>query len=666
MAAGGQDGSKMAAGGIVVETLEKLDQQLNCSICLETFADPKLLRCGHYFCLECLEKLLVEDDRQRFILRCPTCRTPTRIPNMNVAGLQPAFHVAGLLDIRDSVKKIKETLHKDRKDAICCYEHDGNEAQLYCETCEKLICLHCVIKHRSHDCDSLINTATECLKELNDLFLLLEGLDSELRTVLNQLEAMNRTELLVDQDRLQFLEEKKNFTSNQICKVSTWSGEIAKKMESFWGFIKGGGVSNKAIIALLQAHKELKDYMQTVRRDVDQVHVPTLLDPVKCHAVGKGLYVARVGKNTTAIVNVTCFAGLPQENIVKSIECALVSVMDDSRMPCRINVVGQGQYEITYQPTIKGRHQLHVKVDHRHIRGSPFDVTVIDGATETIEFPIMTLYNVNHPIGVAINRQEQVLISEEEGQIISTFSRDGKKLRSFLPPIFIPHGITGDSDEDIVLVNINGIYKLTAEGRMKQNPLLCFGIRCIAFNASNGKFYIIHILNSDFTFFDAFTEHHIGVALACDNTGKVYVAYSLSNRIKVFTARGEFVRMFGKYGDGRGELNHPISIAVDNSRVVYVSEFGNRRISLFTSYGSFLTSFGRLGTGPGEFVCPCYLAVDSNQTLYVCDVGLSRVQAFSCKRIQYKALHSPLALGLYFFIIVIGIIISRLLYLHFY
>ena len=37
---------------------------------------------------------------------------------------------------------------------------------------------------------------------------------------------------------------------------------------------------------------------------------------------------------------------------------------------------GQSQYEISYQPTIKGRHQHHIKVEHQHIRGSPFPVAV--------------------------------------------------------------------------------------------------------------------------------------------------------------------------------------------------------------------------------------------------------------------------------------------------
>ena len=42
---------------------------MNCSICLETFLNPRILLCGHTFCEECLKKSIVN-----YNLSCPTCR----------------------------------------------------------------------------------------------------------------------------------------------------------------------------------------------------------------------------------------------------------------------------------------------------------------------------------------------------------------------------------------------------------------------------------------------------------------------------------------------------------------------------------------------------------------------------------------------------------------
>ncbi len=73
----------------------------------------------------------------------------------------------------------------------------------------------------------------------------------------------------------------------------------------------------------------------------------------------------------------------------------------------------------------------------------------------------------------------------------------------------------------------------------------------------------------------------------------MYVADRENRRIQVFTAEGKFLRMFGRYGHGRGELDHPISITIDTSDRVYVGDY----ITVFTSEGQFLTSFGREGKG---------------------------------------------------------------------
>ena len=80
-----------------------------------------------------------------------------------------------------------------------------------------------------------------------------------------------------------------------------------------------------------------------------------------------------------------------------------------------------------------------------------------------------------------------------------------------------------------------------------------------------------------------------------------YVADRDNHRIQVFTAEGKFLRMFGRRGEGRGELKEPWGVAIDSSGRVYVSEVGNHRVSVFTSEGQFVTSFGSAGEGPGQF-----------------------------------------------------------------
>ena len=144
------------------EALKKLEEQLNCSICLDTYTDPKLLQCFHVYCQLCLVSLV--RDKGQLSLTCPICRQVTPIPERGMAGLQSAFHINNLLEIQDSVRKIdnpaapsEEGAVKDspsRNGARFCSEHFKEELKLFCETCGQLTCLQCVIKgskHHDHD-----------------------------------------------------------------------------------------------------------------------------------------------------------------------------------------------------------------------------------------------------------------------------------------------------------------------------------------------------------------------------------------------------------------------------------------------------------------------------------------------------------------------------------
>ena len=45
-----------------------------CSICKDSYTDPRYLPCGHIFCVVCVHPLISED-----ILSCPTCQVKTHV-----------------------------------------------------------------------------------------------------------------------------------------------------------------------------------------------------------------------------------------------------------------------------------------------------------------------------------------------------------------------------------------------------------------------------------------------------------------------------------------------------------------------------------------------------------------------------------------------------------
>jgi tripartite motif-containing protein 2/3/tripartite motif-containing protein 71 len=379
-------------------------------------------------------------------------------------------------------------------------------------------------------------------------------------------------------------------------------------------------------------------------------------DPSKSYIRVKDSEKAVVGEKSTLILHAVDTESKPYEGHLQSLVCKLVSKITGTRESCSVEQKGHNQYEISYQPTIKGRHQLHITVEGRHIRGSPFSLTVTS-PVEKLGIPILTIGSVEGPLGVAMNRRGEVVVTEWEGHCVSVFSPSGEKLRSFgtrgsnQGEFDSPHGVAVDGEGNILVADRDNhrIQKfspegqfLTAVGTKGSEPLQFSYPVEVAFNATNDKIYVadegdhhIQVLNSDLTFSSTFGKKGGGqgrlnrpCGIACDSTGKVYVADTDNHRVQVFSAEGKFLTMFGSRGHDQGEMDTPVSIAVDTSGMVYVVERNNFRISVFTSDGVVVSSFGKRGKGPGEFSWLSGVAVDNSGIVYVCDSVSNVVKAF--------------------------------------
>ena len=679
------------------QALKRLEEQLNCSICLDTFTDPKLLQCFHVYCQQCLVPLGVRDQQGQLSLTCPTCRQVTPIPPSGVVGLQSAFHINHLLEIQDSVKKLQNlpanlegavggtgVENPPRNAAQFCFEHVKKELELYCETCGELICYKCGLKggkHQSHDYEELDQAFEKYKKEIT----------SSIEPMEKQVAIIKKALALIEQrcgeisDQREAIENNVHVTFRRLREVLTVReteliGQLHKMTQ---GKLKGLAaksdqiettlaqlnsclhfmgesikLGNKSDVLMMKANTvhQMKEHTTPFQPDTlkpnteanmvfsavadltaacknyGKIFFPGLPDPSKCHATGKGLEVAVVGVKSTAILHAVSYEDKPFDKPIKSLECELVSEITGTRTNSSVERRGQSQYEISYQPTIKGRHQLHIKMEGQHIRGSPSSVAV-KSPVEKLSTPILTLGGVDGPMGVAINKRWEVVVTVGGGNCVSVFSPNGKKLRSFGTKgsghgqFDWPCGVTVDGEGNILVADTSNhrIQKFTAEGRFLttvgkkgSGPLQFSCPTDIAFNTINNKVYVadssnnhIQVLNSDLTFSSTFGKEGNGKGqfycpwgIACDSTGKVYVADSDNHHIQVFTAEGKFIRMFGRRGQGRGELAEPFYVAVDTCGMVYVSEVGNYRVSVFTKEGQFVTSFGRKGAGPGKFKWP--------------------------------------------------------------
>ena len=345
-----------------------------------------------------------------------------------------------------------------------------------------------------------------------------------------------------------------------------------------------------------------------------------------------------------AILQAINFNGKPCDHKIASLKCNLVFEITGTSVNCSVERRGQSQYEISYQPTIKGRHQLHIKVEDQHVKGSPFKV-LVKSSVLMLKDPILTISGLDVPWGVVINQRGEVVVTQSSQPCVSLVCPN-RNVHSFgtlgsgQGQFKMPRGVVVDGEGDILVADFDRycIQKYTAEGQFLTSvgtggnePLQFYSPNDIGFNVTNNKVYVvewgnhrIQVLNSDLTFSGTFGEEGSGkgqfsspCGITCSGTGEVYVADTSNHRVQVFTADGEYLRMFGMHGCGRGELSVPTGIAVDSGGHVYVSEGGNRRVSVFTTNGQFMTFFG----DNGQLYHPRGLAVDESGAVYVCDGG---------------------------------------------
>ena len=695
--------------------IKKIEEQLKCSICLETYKEPKLLQCFHVYCMGCLVRLVVKDQLGAFSLCCPICRQVTPVLPGGVFELKSAFRVKEFLEILVDLKKSSSasldvekkvditSLTKLRQRVHHCSEHIDKELEFFCETCDELVCSHCVFKkqkHHAHDFN-LINSSFDSYVEEISMFLCpmenqmtrvnatLEKVDTcfqavadqrvhleenirssiqELRNALNVREDELVAELnhIVDDKRQDLMNQRRSLEIT-LSQLKSCFGFVRESLQtsSLGDVLKMKKTIVKQAIELSTVFppKSLEPCtdanitfsLPSDSRGTYQTYgsIHSVADPLRCHVSGNGLEEAKVGETSTVLLETMAIKSeSDHERFAASLECELLSENTEVIVSGDLERTNGNYYRVSYQPTIKGKHQLQIKLQNKHIAGSPFPIIV--SATETGNValtPVVVCSVLKEPCGLTVNKENKIVVSDLNSHCISIFSSSGELVRTFGTRGFksgdfqFPRGVTVDAKDNILVTDsINQrIQKFTKDGKFVTavgttgSGKLQFKYPTdIAFNISNDQLYVVddnhrvQILDTNLKFVDTFGKYGNGKgqfkgpwSIACDNSGRVYVADVNTQRIQVFTAEGQFLRSFN-----RQNANGQVSLAVDSKDCVYVCDKLGHRVSVFSSGGLLLSSFGSEGVEVGQLKSPLGLAVDDNGFVFVCDSGNGRIQMY--------------------------------------
>jgi DNA-binding beta-propeller fold protein YncE len=214
------------------------------------------------------------------------------------------------------------------------------------------------------------------------------------------------------------------------------------------------------------------------------------------------------------------------------------------------------------------------------------------------------------PIGVAVDKNGDIYITDSMLRKVFVFNREGKYLRQIgSPDAFLrPAGIAIDNERVYIIdTHAHHVLVFSKEGR----HLFSFGVN----GSKKGEFnFPTNIFRS--------------------KEGLLYITDSMNFRVQIFDRDGKFIYAFGKPGDGSGDLSKPKGIAVDSDGQIYVADAQFDAVQIYNSEGKLLLGFGNTGSNIGQMVLPAGVFIDDTDRIYVADSYNHRIQIFQYLKVK--------------------------------
>ena len=592
------------------KALQEIQDQITCGICLESYKQPRLLKCFHVYCEQCLQCMI---KREGQTLPCPQCRKETPLPEGGVPELQEAFYIHYLLDVQDALKKVSysdqtmcnkcknheavgfcrtcgfacqrykelhqeweefkthefinlDTLTRDvtnlvppLKKTLFCATHLAKKAKLYCETCDELICRDCIIRiHRDHQYDLVPESFPKQEKVIVD----------SLKPVGEQIATLERAVKSVNSQCVTIVEQK----TAVVAEIHTAMAHLRQALE----------VRETELVGQAEqiAQKKLKTL--TAQRDGFELQLGQL----------------RSCQDFVEESRRTCSQGE-----ILRMKCPLVKQVND--------LTGSFKPE-----TLAFAEQA----DMRFAHSLPELVKICQQFGKVYSHPVVPEKCRASGEGIKVAmRGETVTISVE------ALDREGEACLRPVDSLTCELVVSDGSSR------VRGIVK-----RRNQN---IYDISYQPLVTGEHQLHILIeeqlILNSPFTItvLPNFTapakiigdiKNPWGIAIR--EGGEIVVAEDYGHCISIISCNEER-KSLGTQGSGPGEFNYPEGVAIDSGGNILVADYWNHSIQQLSSTGKHLRTVGTKGSGPLQFQGPAGITVHPHTgKLYVADCFNHRIQ----------------------------------------
>ncbi|KAL2096823.1 hypothetical protein ACEWY4_006030 [Coilia grayii] len=184
-----------------MDTMETLEKQLICPICLEIFSKPVvILPCQHNLCRKCANDIFQASNpylasRSSAVgsggrFRCPSCRHEVVLDRHGVYGLQRNLLVENIIDMFKQENNSTKPEPEVQKEGPMCDVHEEERINIYCVTCATPTCSLCKVFGAHKECQvAPLNNIYDSQKaKLTDCISMLVGNNDRIQGIIGQLE----------------------------------------------------------------------------------------------------------------------------------------------------------------------------------------------------------------------------------------------------------------------------------------------------------------------------------------------------------------------------------------------------------------------------------------------------------------------------------------------
>ena len=617
---------------------KNLKQQVTCSICLDTYTQPKTISCLHTFCCECLERHARVSQRQGKF-RCPECQEEIDLPQGNRFDLLPnAFFQKSLLGFLEA----EET----------CPQHTEERVRYYCSWCEACICPICVTEdHRVHAFDVLENavqedkknimSTVETIKEKANLFraelrkLEKTSEDVERIIAIAKQEVSEATEHVITKTRQQekkLLETLEMTRRKRLRRVNSAKQELESLVKQMNQAVElGENLVQRSTVDIIQDKNKSRQKLEELRG----VEVPKHRQATFVKFTAASQHNFKLGSiqvfEKPAIVAKSTIEGLNQTFQVnvqaKLTLCPRTSGGEMSDYPedqveflvtpakdvtnVTVDEEYDGNVRLNFTPEVPGAYNIEVKINGDKLPPCPMTVQVKERELVVVGELKLKLFPGDKLRGlfeIAVNTEGQIVVTDNLGNCVYVFDKNGNCLRK----------IGGRGSNKGLFQHPVGISFLNDNEVLISDFTNC---KILQLNIQTGT-----VVKSFGKFGKEKGELTNPVYVTVDDEERIVVTESSNHRIQVMSKEGRSIFTFGD--EGPEKLARP-TCCIFHKNMFLVSDTSNHCIKAFDQSGTFLYRFGERGDRHGQFRRPRGLLVDSSDNLLVCDTENKRVQQFS-------------------------------------